>query len=67
LGGADNHGGRPIPGYSFTYDGHKIPDEEIKELISELICSDGYPVRLPQAYNVVKRRLWHNDKSQEGV
>ena len=39
----DRHHGRPVPGYSFTHDGHKISDEEIKECISELICSDGYP------------------------
>ncbi|MDK2992308.1 MAG: putative transposase [Clostridiales bacterium] len=38
-----NHHGRPVPGYSFTYDGRKISDEEIKECLSELICSDGYP------------------------
>lgn len=35
--------GRPILGYSFTYTGQKISDEQIKEYIMEEIAGDGYP------------------------
>ncbi len=35
--------GRPIPGYSYTTDGRKISDEQIKEWLCELIAGDGFP------------------------
>lgn len=35
-------GGRPIPGYSLTKDGHKVSDEQIKEWLMEEIAADGY-------------------------
>ena len=35
--------GRPILGYSYTYTGRKISDEQIKEFIMEEIAGDGYP------------------------
>ena len=35
--------GRPIRGYSYTYTGRKISDEQIKEFIMEEITGDGYP------------------------
>lgn len=35
-------GGRPIPGYSFTKDGQKVSDEQIKEWIMEEIEGDGF-------------------------
>lgn len=35
--------GRPILGYSFTYSGHKVSDEEIKEFMMTEIDGDGYP------------------------
>jgi putative transposase len=35
--------GRPIPGYSCTYDGRKVPDEQIEEWLCELISGDGFP------------------------
>ena len=35
--------GRPVPGYSYTYDGCKIPDGKIQEWICELIAGDGFP------------------------
>jgi len=40
---SNNAGGRPIPGYSLSNKGEKIPDEQIKEWLNELICSDGFP------------------------
>ena len=35
--------GRRILGYSYTYTGRKISDEQIKEFIMEEISGDGYP------------------------
>src|SRR5690554_4079809 len=35
--------GRPIPGYTYTYSGRKISDEQVKEFIMEEISGDGYP------------------------
>jgi len=35
--------GRPILGYSYTYTGRKISNEQIKEFIMEEIAGDGYP------------------------
>ncbi len=35
--------GRPIPGYTYTYSGQKISDEQVKEFIMEEISGDGYP------------------------
>jgi putative transposase len=35
--------GRPILGYSYTYTGQKVSDEQIKEFIMEEISGDGYP------------------------
>jgi len=35
--------GRPIPAYSFTRDGKKVSDEQIKEWLCELVCGDGFP------------------------
>ena len=37
------HSGRPIPGYSFSWDGEKVPDEQIEEWLCELVCGDGFP------------------------
>ncbi|MCL6577536.1 MAG: IS3 family transposase [Kyrpidia sp.] len=35
-------GGRPAPGYSWTREGRKISDEQIKEWIMETIAGEGY-------------------------
>ncbi|NMB01331.1 MAG: hypothetical protein GX971_07415 [Firmicutes bacterium] len=35
--------GRRILGYSYTYTGQKVFDEQIKEFIMEEISGDGYP------------------------
>ena len=35
--------GRPLPGYSCTYNGQKVPDGKIEEWICELIAEDGFP------------------------
>jgi putative transposase len=35
-------GGRPIPGYSLTKMGEKVPDEQIKEWLSELVMREGF-------------------------
>lgn len=35
-----NRGGRPEPGYSLDVHGHKVSDEQIKELICELIAGE---------------------------
>ena len=35
-------GGRPVPGYSYTQDGRKVSDEQIKEWIMEAIEEDGF-------------------------
>lgn len=35
--------GRPILGYSYTYTGQKVSDEQIKEFITTEINGDGYP------------------------
>lgn len=35
--------GRPILGYSFTYEGKKVPDELIEKHIMNEISGDGYP------------------------
>ena len=35
--------GRPQTQFSYTLDGKKIPDEQIKEWLSELVCGDGFP------------------------
>ncbi|MFM1653775.1 IS3 family transposase [Brevibacillus sp. B_LB10_24] len=34
------HGGRPIPGYSLSKDGHPVSDAQIKEWLSELIAGE---------------------------
>ncbi|MDR9794736.1 hypothetical protein NSS70_02365 [Aeribacillus sp. FSL K6-2848] len=34
--------GRPAPGYSFTEDGRKVSDEQIKEFLLEEIAGDGF-------------------------
>jgi|SRR5690554_3577401 len=41
--GSNNPAGRPIPGYSYTLNGRKISDDQIKQLILELIAGDGFP------------------------
>lgn len=38
----EENGGRPIPGYSYTFDGRKVCDMQIKEWIMELIEGDGF-------------------------
>jgi putative transposase len=35
--------GRPKPGYSYTLDGRRIPDETIKSWIQTLISGDAFP------------------------
>jgi len=35
--------GRPVTEYSLTNDGRKIPNEQIKEYLTELVCGDGFP------------------------
>src|SRR5690606_15761965 len=35
--------GRPKTRYSYTLDGKKISDEQIKEWLCELVCGDGFP------------------------
>lgn len=35
--------GRPKTQFSSTLDGQRIPDEQIKEWLCELICGDGFP------------------------
>lgn len=40
---SNNPKGRPFPGYSYHLSGEKIPDEQIKEWIMELINGDGFP------------------------
>lgn len=34
-------GGRPIPGYSYTEDGEKVSDEQVKDWIMEAIADEG--------------------------
>jgi putative transposase len=41
--GSNNPNGRPIPGYSYGYDGSKVADEQIKEWLVELVSGDGFP------------------------
>lgn len=36
-----NAGGRPIPGYSWTFDGHRVSDEIIKQWLVALIGGEG--------------------------
>lgn len=38
----ENNGGRPVPGYSLTGKGEKIPDEQIKEFLCKLVCGDDF-------------------------
>jgi len=38
----EENGGRPIPGYSYTFDGRKVCYMQIKEWIMELIEGDGF-------------------------
>jgi putative transposase len=39
-----NRGGRPVPGYSLSMSGEKIPDEQIKEYLCEIVSDDdGFP------------------------
>lgn len=52
--------GRPSPGYSFTEDGRKVSDEQIKEFLLEEIAGDGFNYgyrkltkRLRREYNLV--------------
>ena len=52
--------GRPIPGYSYTVDGKKVSDEQIKEWLCELIAGDGFPyghrkltVELRETYQLI--------------
>ena len=40
---SNNPEGRPIPGYSYDLQGNKIPDEQIKERLLELVAGDGFP------------------------
>ena len=35
--------GRPQTQFSYTLDGKKIPDEQIKEWLCDLVCGDGFP------------------------
>ena len=32
-----------VEGHSFSWDGEKVPDEQIKEWLCELVCGDGFP------------------------
>lgn len=41
--GSNNPSGRPAPGYSLNNKGVKIPDEQIKEWLCELVAEDGFP------------------------
>ncbi|WP_081590142.1 hypothetical protein [Brevibacillus massiliensis] len=34
------NGGRPVPGYFLTKEGHPVSDEQIKEWLSELISGE---------------------------
>jgi putative transposase len=36
-------GGRPVPGYSLTHTGGKVPDGKIEEWLCELVEGDGFP------------------------
>jgi len=54
------NGGRPVPGYAYTYDGQKICDMQIKEWIIELIDGDcfayGYyklTIELQNSYKLI--------------
>ncbi|AGB41477.1 transposase [Halobacteroides halobius DSM 5150] len=40
---SNNPNGRPIPGYSYSYAGEKVSDEQIKEWLLELVAGDGFP------------------------
>ncbi len=35
--------GRPQTQFSYALDGKKIPDEQIKEWLCDLVCGDGFP------------------------
>lgn len=41
--GSNNPSDRPAPGYSLNNKGVKIPDEQIKEWLCELVAGDGFP------------------------
>ncbi len=56
----EENGGRPIPGYSYTIDGRKVCDMQIKEWIMELIEGDGFgygyyklTIALRKEYNLI--------------
>lgn len=42
------NGRRPSPGYLLTFDGKKIPDDQIKEWLCELVCDDGFLYDYPK-------------------
>src|SRR5690554_4633385 len=39
------HAGRPIRGYSYTYTGQNVSDEQINEFVMAELSGDGYPHR----------------------
>ncbi len=41
--GPNNPKGKEAPGYSYTINGEKISDEQIKKWLMELIAGDGFP------------------------
>ncbi|MDQ0221460.1 putative transposase [Peribacillus cavernae] len=47
--------GRPAPGYSYTEDGNKISDEQIKELLLEEIAGDAYNYGYRKLTKVLRR------------
>ena len=49
-------GGRPIPGYSYTLNGTKIYDEQIKELLLKLIENEGYAYGYYKLTIILKRK-----------
>ncbi|MBE3552624.1 MAG: transposase, partial [Kyrpidia tusciae] len=48
-------GGRPAPGYSWTREGRKISDEQIKEWIMEAIAGDGYAYGYRKLTHLLRR------------
>jgi putative transposase len=67
-------GGRPTPGYSVTQAGQKVPDEQIKEWLSELVMGEGFAygyrkltIQLRRAYQLVisKKKVYRLCKAMD--
>ncbi|QXJ38646.1 hypothetical protein BV455_01990 [Parageobacillus caldoxylosilyticus] len=60
-------GGRPTPGYSLPTTGEKVPDEQIKEWLSELVMGRrNFPIE-PKADDPVEKKTSAHHQQEKGL